>query len=187
MRGLLAPFISLLFNRSFTTGCFPLEVKEAVIRTRLKESGLDASELKNYRLVSILSFLFKLFEKTAQVRIQIFFDRNRLMPKMQAAYWRHHSTDTAVTKVFKDLLLAADGGQMSALCLLSIMDYCYTGLNVSSVCVASCWCSDPVCLAFTDRSVLCSAAVVFHHLHYLLCPAKFYGGSTAVYYLHSGP
>jgi len=78
------------------------------------KSGLDASELKNYRPVSNLSFLSKLLEKTAQVRIQTFFDGNGLMPKMQSAYRRHHSTETAVTKVFNDLLLAADGGQMSA-------------------------------------------------------------------------
>jgi len=71
MRGLLAPFISLLFNRSFTTGCFPLEFKEAIIRPRLKNSGREDSELKNYRPVSNLSFLSKLFEKTAQVRISL--------------------------------------------------------------------------------------------------------------------
>jgi len=40
-----------------------------------------------------------------------------LMPKMQSAYRQFHSTETAATKVFNDLLLAADGGKMSALCL----------------------------------------------------------------------
>ena len=39
---------------------------------------------------------------------------------MQSAYRRFHSTETAVTKVFNDLLLAADVGQMSALCLLDL-------------------------------------------------------------------
>jgi len=39
---------------------------------------------------------------------------------MQSAYRRFHSTETAVTKVFNDLLLAADIGQMSALCLLNL-------------------------------------------------------------------
>jgi len=42
------------------------------------------------------------------------------MPETQSAYRRFHSTDTAVTKVYNDLLFAADGGQMSALCLLDL-------------------------------------------------------------------
>jgi len=39
---------------------------------------------------------------------------------MQSAYHRFHSTETAVTKVYNDLLLVADKGQMSALCLLDL-------------------------------------------------------------------
>jgi len=42
------------------------------------------------------------------------------MPKIQSAYRQFHSTETAATKVFNDLLLAADGGKMSALCLLGL-------------------------------------------------------------------
>jgi len=38
----------------------------------------------------------------------------------QSPYRRFHSTETAVTKVYNDLLFAADGGQMSALCLLDL-------------------------------------------------------------------
>jgi len=63
MRGLLSLFICLLFNKSFTTGCFPEEFKEAVVRPLLKKNGLDAGELKNYRPVSNLPFISKLLEK----------------------------------------------------------------------------------------------------------------------------
>ena len=38
----------------------------------------------------------------------------------QSAYRQFHSTETAVTKVYSDLLLAAGNGQMSALCLLDL-------------------------------------------------------------------
>ena len=67
-----------------------------------------------------LSLCRKLLEKVAQVRIEVFFDSNGLMPRMQSAYRRFHSTETAVTEVFNDLLVAADGGKMSALCLLDL-------------------------------------------------------------------
>ena len=42
------------------------------------------------------------------------------MPATQSAYRKFHSTETAVTKLYNDLLLAADGGQVSALCLLDL-------------------------------------------------------------------
>ena len=42
------------------------------------------------------------------------------MPETQSAYRQYHSTETAVTKVYNDLLLAADQGDVSALCLLDL-------------------------------------------------------------------
>ena len=93
MRRLLSPFISLLFSKSLTTGCFPQEFKEAVVRPLLKKTGLDASELKNYRSLLNLPFLSKLLEKVVQVRIQAFFDSNGLMPNMQSAYRRFQHRD----------------------------------------------------------------------------------------------
>jgi len=110
----LALFITLLFNRSLVTGCFPSEFKHAIVRPLLKKSGLDASDLKNYRPVSNLSFLSKLLERVVQRRLQDFLDSNELMPSQQSAYRQHHSTETAV------LLMAADNGLVSALCLLDL-------------------------------------------------------------------
>jgi len=82
--------------------------------------GLNDSELKNFQPVSNLSFISKLMEKIVQAHIQAFLDSNGLMLRKQSAYRRFHSTETAVTKVFKDLLVAADDGQMSALYLLDL-------------------------------------------------------------------
>ena len=49
-------------------------------------------------------------------RLQEFLDSNNLMPVKQSAYRQYHSTETAVTKVYNDVLLAADEGDVSALC-----------------------------------------------------------------------
>jgi len=48
MRGLLAPFLTLLFNRSLSTGCFPSDFKQAIVRPPLKKNGLDADDPKNH-------------------------------------------------------------------------------------------------------------------------------------------
>ena len=63
---------------------------------------------KNYRPVSNLSFLSKSLERVVQRRLQEFLDSNNLMPETQSAYRQYRSTETAVAKVYNDLLLAAD-------------------------------------------------------------------------------
>ena len=120
MRGLLAQFLTLLFKRSLSTRCFPSEFKLAIVRPLLKKSGLDADGPKNYRPVSTLSFLSKLLERIVQRQLKAYLNNNDLMPTQQSAYRQHHSIETAVTKVYNDLLLAADSGLVSALCLLDL-------------------------------------------------------------------
>ena len=44
----------------------------------------------------------------------------KLWPKHQSAYRRGHSTETALIKIFNDLLQAADKGHVSALSLLDL-------------------------------------------------------------------
>jgi len=119
MRGLLSPFVALLFNKSLSTGCVPAAFKLAVIRPLLKKSGLDPSQMKNYRPVSNLSFLSKLLERVVQVRLQNFID-SILMPTAQSAYHQHHSTETAVTTLYNDMLLTADSCQLTTLCLFDL-------------------------------------------------------------------
>jgi len=43
---------------------------------------------------------------------------NDAMPKFQSAYRQFHSTETAASELVNDLLLAADQGHVSALCIL---------------------------------------------------------------------
>ena len=76
--------------------------------------------MKNYRPVLNLPFHSKLLEKVVQKRLQEFLGSNILMPVTQSAYRQYHITDTAVMKVYNDLLLGADEGDVSALCLLDL-------------------------------------------------------------------
>ena len=79
----------------------------------MKKSGLNSTQKKNYRPISNLSFIAKLLERVAQARLETFLDTSDLMPTTQAAYRQFHSTETAVLKIYNDLLLAADNGDVS--------------------------------------------------------------------------
>ena len=70
--------------------------------------------------MSTLSFLSELLERVVQRQLQAFLNSNDMMPKTQSAYRPFCSIETALSKVYNDLLLAADGGQVSALCLLDL-------------------------------------------------------------------
>ena len=59
-------------------------------------------------------------DRVVQARLQAHPDGSSLLPGWQSAYRRLHSTETAVKKVFNDLLVAVDRGLMSALCLIDL-------------------------------------------------------------------
>ena len=70
--------------------------------------------------VSNLSFISKLFERVVQVRPQACLDDSEMLPVTQTAYCKFYRTESAVMKVYNDLLLTADCGQVSALCLMDL-------------------------------------------------------------------
>jgi len=117
---LLSPFITLLINKSLTTGCFPRQYGHAIVFPLLKKKNLDASQPKNFRPVSNLCYLSKLLETVVQQQLQQFLNEHDAMPSHQSAYRKFHSTETALLKLYNDLLVATDHGQVSGLCLLDL-------------------------------------------------------------------
>lgn len=59
----LGPYVLSFVNLSLSSGVFPTCFKTSVVKPLLKKPGLDADSLANYRPVSNLSFLSKVFEK----------------------------------------------------------------------------------------------------------------------------
>ena len=86
----------------------------------LKKPSLDKEVLKNYRLVSNLSFISKVLEKVVARRLDDHMLDNNLYSSVQSAYRERHSTGTALLKVQSDILSTLDPGSGAVLLMLDL-------------------------------------------------------------------
>ena len=102
-------FLAALCNTSLQTGVVPAQFKTAVITPHLKKPGVDDINTgQSYRPISNLSFLSKLLERVVGGQIQSFLDIHSLLLHCQSACRRGFSTETALVKVYPDLITALD-------------------------------------------------------------------------------
>ena len=104
---LLLPHFSALVNLSLTTCSFD-GLKEAHVVPILKALQLDNELFKNYRPVSLLSFISKLTERVVHTRINSYLSTNDLHVPSQFGYKRHHSCETFLLKLIDDILVTVD-------------------------------------------------------------------------------
>jgi len=117
---LIAPFLCELFNRSLTTATVPEAFKFAYVTPRLKKQDQDTNDVRSYRPMSNLLVISKLLERLVHQQVSDYLTIHNLLPCLQSAYRKHHSTKTAVLKVLRYILLAVDSGDLSVLALLDI-------------------------------------------------------------------
>ena len=117
---LLAPYVTLLVNKSLSEGVMPSCMKQAIVTPILKKRNADHTDLSNYRPVSNLSFLSKLIEKVVSHQLTEYLECNALFPVCQSAYRANHSTETALLRVYSDLVTESDAGNISILALLDL-------------------------------------------------------------------
>ena len=106
----IAPIITRIVNLSLSSGVFSKQLKSALVKPLLKKSNLDPSDLKNYRPISNLSFLSKLIERVIAARLSSHLSSHNLMSKLQSAYRKFHSSETALLYVQNDILASLDAG-----------------------------------------------------------------------------
>jgi len=68
--------------------------------------------------VSNLTFVSKLVERVVASHLVSYLSEQDLMPQLQSAYWRFHSTVTAILKVLSDIYSAIDSQHV----LLGLLD-----------------------------------------------------------------
>ena len=116
----LVPFITVYCNTSLRDGSFPDTQKNAIVTPILKKANLDAHVAGNYRPISNLSYLSKLLERCVNKQLNEYLSANNLLPSVQSAYRKFHSTESAVLKVLSDIYAAADEKRVTLLGLLDL-------------------------------------------------------------------
>ena len=100
----LLPAFKNIINASFEMGYFPDQLKVATVTPVIKSKSLDSELLNNYRPVSSLPIMEKIIEKCSLKQINEHLTKNYLYCKHQSAYREGHSCETALIKIYDDLL-----------------------------------------------------------------------------------
>ena len=113
-------FVGDIINHAFEEKIFVSSEKQALLRPLLKKVGLDTEIMSNYRPVSNLSFLSKIMERAMLDQLLSLFNENRVIPLVQSAYRKCHSTETALCRIYNDLVATTCTGNSSLLILLDL-------------------------------------------------------------------
>lgn len=116
----LTPLITSIINKCFSTGIFPTSEKMAIVKPLLKKPSLNINEWKNLRPVSHITFLSKCIEKAILDQLLPQLSESKQISDFQSAYRHHHSTETALCRIYNDLIYNIQNGHPSLLILLDL-------------------------------------------------------------------
>lgn len=98
----LIPVLQYVFNLCIRKGIFPKAFKKAVVHPIYK-SG-DRGSVTNYRPISVLTTLSKIFEKILNKRLLSYINKNNILSFNQFGFRSGKSTEDAVLKLTENIL-----------------------------------------------------------------------------------
>ena len=93
----LSKSLTLIINQMITTGIFPDSFKISKITPLFKKG--DVSMLSNYRPISLLPTISKIFERILYNQLYDYFNSNNLLAEEQYGFRTNHSTEYAAVKL----------------------------------------------------------------------------------------
>ena len=99
-----------IFNQSISTGIFPNSLKIARVRALFKKG--DVKNPTNYRPISILPAISKVFEKIMLKQLTTYFDNNSLLYPGQYGFREKHSTELATLELIDRITTCMEAGQV---------------------------------------------------------------------------
>jgi hypothetical protein len=102
----MSPLFVKVINSCFETNTVPLEWKAAIVTPLLKK-GIN-TEVSNYRGISVLAPLAKVFEKFVNEQVLDYLDRHSILFNGQHGFRKGHSCETALQELLSDINAARD-------------------------------------------------------------------------------
>ena len=99
----VSEWLSKFFNYCMTTGEFPDSRKIAHITPIPKVHSPSSSS--QYRPISVLLVLSKLFEKILYHRVNSYLTEHNLIDKRQNGFRENHSAELAITTIYDELVV----------------------------------------------------------------------------------
>ena len=112
----LSTFLCHVFNHMIMTSTFPSCWKVGHVIPVAKIS--IPKSVKDYRPISLLPSLSKVFEHILHDQITLYLDRNSLLNPFQSGFRKNCGTTTALVRIVDDLKLSMDAQSFSILVLL---------------------------------------------------------------------
>ena len=110
--------ISKIFNCSLTTGIFPDDWKCAKVTLLFKQGS--SSDMNNYRPISVISVVAKVFEKIIYDQIYAYLSEHDILSKSQSGFRSIHSTVTTLLEATDSRAFDIDRGNVNAVVFLDL-------------------------------------------------------------------
>ena len=107
-----------IFNQSIRSGIFPREWKCAKVIPLFKEG--NHSDLNNYRPISIVPIVAKVFERIIYDQVCSYLTENNLISSQQSGFRSLHSTVTALLEATNNWTFNVDKGSVNAVVFLDL-------------------------------------------------------------------
>ena len=114
----ISKLLTHIINLSITTGSIPDDLKMARIVPLYKKNS--KTHVGNYRPISVLSVISKVFEKVVFMQLSDYLSENRLLYEFQSGFRSSYSTDTCLIHLTDYIKLENDKGNFTGMVLLDL-------------------------------------------------------------------
>lgn len=93
--------LSYIINLSFETGTFPTRLKQSIVKPLYKKG--NHTDMSNYRPITLVPILSKIFEKAMNGKIINFLNKNSILTENQFGFRKNSSTSLACFTLVKQI------------------------------------------------------------------------------------